>query len=331
MAVTSSPQNAGLIKQEVISPMVSKFVVEPLEPGYGYTLGNSLRRVLLSSLQGAAISEVEFNDVVHEYSAIDGVYEDVLDIILNLKSIVISMHEKEKGFINLDVRGPGDISASSFECDENIRIHNQSIHIAHLMENAHLKIRAKVTKGHGYQNAADLSSKEDLGIGVIKLDASYTPVRRVTFNVDNTRYKEQTNYDRLILEIETNGSILPEEALQQAVDILRSKLSIFSMDNQYPSAMAGASYYNEIYNQEIDVLGLSAKINNSLRSEGLYYIGDLIQKSERDLLKTPNLGKRSLSEIVLALQDRGLTLGSELEDWPPKGLAWPPSNKEPIV
>lgn len=330
MAMTSSPQQAGLIRQEVISPTVSRFVVEPLEPGYGYTLGNALRRVLLSSLQGAAISEVEFNDVVHEYSSIEGVYEDVVDIILNLKSLVISLHEKEKGFIHLDVRGPGDISAAAFECDESIQIHNPDTHIAHLMDNAHLRIRAKVTTGHGYQNAAD-HSKEDFGIGMIKLDASYSPVRRVTFNVDNTRYKEQTNYDRLVLEVETNGSLHPEEALQQAVDILRNKLSIFSFENQHPYAGVSASYYNELYCQEIDTLGLSSKVINSLRSEGLYYIGDLIQKSERDLLKTPNLGKRSLSEIILALQDRGLTLGTTLEDWPPKGLVWPPSNKEAMI
>lgn len=329
MVMTSSPQQAGLIRQEVISPTVSRFVVEPLEPGYGYTLGNSLRRVLLSSLQGAAISEVEFNDVVHEYSSIEGVYEDVVDIILNLKSLVISMHEKDKGFIHLDVRGPGDISAAAFECDESIKIHNPDTHIAHLMENAHLRIRAKVTKGHGYQNAAD-HTKEDYGIGVINLDASYSPVRRVTFNVDNTRYKEQTNYDRLILEIETNGSLLPEEALQQAVDILSNKLSIFSLENQHATAGV-ASYYSDLYCQEIDTLGLSSKIINSLRSEGLYYIGDLVQKTERDLLKTPNLGKRSLSEIILALQDRGLTLGTTLEEWPPKGLAWPPSSNEVMM
>jgi DNA-directed RNA polymerase subunit alpha len=328
MAITVTESKTDLIKQEVISPLISKFIIEPLEPGYGYTLGNSLRRVLLSSLEGVAITEVEFNGVVHEYSSIDGVYEDVLDIVLNLKSLVINMHDRDEGFIQLDARGPADVTAAFFECDETIDIYNKDTHIARLMDKAHLKIRAKVARGRGYQSASMMPDSQNSGIGVIRLDASYAPVRRVTFNVDNTRFREQTNYDRLVLEIETNGSINPDTALYQAVGILMDKFSIFQPNESHGSITGVLGAEKEIVRQEIEALGLSSKVSNSLRSEGIYYIGDLIQKSERDLLKTPNLGKRSLSEIILSLREKGLDLGMSLDGWPPADLAWPPHNKE---
>ena len=328
MQVKLPVSKSDLIKQEVLSSMVSRFIIEPLEPGYGYTLGNSLRRVLLSSLEGTAITEVEFYDVVHEYSSIEGVYEDVLDIILNLKSVVISLHDQDEGFISLEAKGPLDVTAGHFVGDDRVSIFNKDAHIARIMENGQLRIRAKVTRGRGYQNASAQMDGHDQGIGVIRLDASYAPVRRVTFNVENTRYKDQTNYDRLILEIETNGSVSPESALHQAVDILMDKLSVFNPKEIGQSLKDGGGSQDELFRLEIDSLGLSSKVGNSLRSEGIYYIGDLIQKSEKDLLKTPNLGKRSLSEIVQSLKEKGLELGTSIAAWPPSELPWPPQSKE---
>ena len=271
---------------EPISNTFAKITIEPLDRGFGHTLGNALRRVLLSSMPGCAVVEAEIEGVLHEYTTIEGVQEDVTDVLLNLKGLAIMMHSKDEATLTLKKSGPGPVYASDITVDHDIEIKNPDHVIANLTKAGELSIIMKVARGRGYKPVVIGGTDEEQTIGKLKLDASFSPITRVAYDVQSARVEQRTNLDKLVLEIETNGTIDPEDAVRQAATILRSQLAVF-----------------------VD-----------LEAEGIYYIGDLIQRTEVELLKTPNLGKKSLTEIKDVLASRGLALGMRLENWPPPGL-----------
>lgn len=299
-------------------------VLEPLERGFGHTLGNALRRILLSSMPGCAIVETEIEGVLHEYSTIEGVQEDVIEIMLNLKGVAVKLNSLDEAEITLDCKGPMVVTAGDFQLSHDIEISNPDHVIANLNENGHLRLRAQVGRGRGYEPAdvriAD--EEESRVIGSLLLDASYSPVRRVSYKVDSARVEQRTDLDKLIIDLETNGTIDPEEAIRRAATILQQQVSVFvdlESENE-PEVVEEEDEIDPILLRPVDDLELTVRSANCLKAENIYYIGDLIRRTEVELLKTPNLGKKSLTEIKDVLASRGLSLGMRLENWPPTSL-----------
>lgn len=316
----------GLLKPRIVDVQLlnnlrAKVTIEPLERGFGHTLGNSLRRVLLSWLSGAAVVEVHIDNVLHEYSTIEGVQEDIIDIMLNLKGLSIKMHARDSATLRLSKKGAGPVLASDIQVDHDIEILNPDHVIANLTKEGELNMELKIESGRGYVPAPVRAnaSAEGRAIGTLLLDASYSPVQKVTYEVDSARVEQRTDLDKLIIDIETNGTIDPEDAIRQAAGILQDQLSPF-VDLQGSEEVKPPEVETEIdpiLLRPVDDLELTVRSANCLKAESIYYIGDLVQRTEVELLKTPNLGKKSLSEIKDVLHKVGLQLGMRLENWPP--------------
>ena len=308
----------------------AKVVLEPFERGYGHTLGNAIRRVLLSSMVGYAATEVTIAGVLHEYSSIDGVQEDVVNILLNLKGVVFKLHNRDEVTLSLRKDGDGVVTARDIQTPHDVEIVNPDHVIAHLSQGGKLDMQIKVEKGRGYvpgsmRRHADETTKS---IGRIVLDASFSPVRRVSYTVESARVEQRTDLDKLVVEIETNGAIAAEDAVRSSAKILVEQLASFAQldsgEHPFPAAggtaRASGATFDPILLRPVDELELTVRSANCLKAENIYYIGDLIQRTENELLKTPNLGRKSLNEIKEVLASRGLTLGMKLENWPPAGL-----------
>ena len=302
----------------------AKVTLEPLERGFGHTLGNALRRILLSSIEGAAIVEAEIEGVLHEYSSIEGVQEDVLDILLNLKGVAIQMNSRDEATLTLKKKGAGPVTAGDITVDHDIEIVNPDHVIANITGNVELNMTLKVAKGRGYQPASVRKSEavESAAIGALSIDASFSPILRVAYNVESARVEQRTNLDKLILDIETNGTVDPEETIRAAATILQQQLSAFVNLQSIEEAEAESeeAEIDPILLRPVDDLELTVRSANCLKAENIYYIGDLIQRTEVELLKTPNLGKKSLTEIKDVLASHGLSLGVRLENWPPASI-----------
>ena len=311
------------IDVEKISSFRARITLEPLERGYGHTLGNALRRVLLSSMSGSAITEVEIDGVLHEYSTVEGVQEDVVDILLNLKGVAIRSVNRHESVLVLKKRGPGVVTAGDVAAEHGVEVANPDHLIATLTKNVELTMRLKINHGRGYEPAVVRTVGKERSIGVVHIDANFSPILRVTYAVENARVEQRTDLDRLILDIETNGVIDPEAALRQAAAILQDQLSVFVAmqgDANAPIGAAQTAGMDPILLRSVDDLELTVRSANCLKAEDIYYIGDLVQKTEHELLKTPNLGKKSLNEIKDVLASQGLSLGMRLENWPPAEL-----------
>jgi DNA-directed RNA polymerase subunit alpha len=306
------------------SPTRAKITLEPLERGFGHTLGNALRRILLSSMPGCAVVEAEIDGVLHEYSAIEGVQEDVIEILLNLKGLAITMHGRDQVTLNLSKKGPCVVTAADIQLDHEVEIVNPDHVIATLSDNGELNMKLTVARGRGYEPADARQSDEDetRSIGRLQLDATYTPVRRVAYVVESARVEQRTNLDKLVIDLETNGTLDPEEAIRRAATILQQQLAAFVdlKGDQEPVVEQQEDEIDPILLRPVDDLELTVRSANCLKAENIYYIGDLIQRTEVELLKTPNLGKKSLTEIKDVLASRGLSLGMRLDNWPPASL-----------
>ncbi|MCA3222221.1 MAG: DNA-directed RNA polymerase subunit alpha [Burkholderiales bacterium] len=313
------------IEVESIGPNAATVTMEPFERGYGHTLGNALRRILLSSMTGYAPTEAQIAGVVHEYSTIDGVRDDVVDILLNLKGIVFKLHNRDEVTLHLKKEGEGVVTAGDIELPHDVEIINPDHAIATLSSGGRLELQLKVEKGRGYVPGNVRAFRDDHSktIGRIVMDASFSPVKRVSYIVESARVEQRTDLDKLVMTIETNGAIAPEEAVRQSARILVDQLSVFAAleGTAEPSAAQRVSpTVDPILLRPVDDLELTVRSANCLKAENIYYIGDLIQRTENELLKTPNLGRKSLNEIKEVLAARGLTLGMKLENWPPAGL-----------
>lgn len=312
------------IQVDQASDTRASVVLEPLERGFGHTLGNALRRILLSSMPGCAITEVEIDGVLHEYSAIEGVQEDVIEILLNLKGVAVRLNSVDEAEITLAVKGPAVVTAGDFQLGHDIEIANPNHVIANLNDNGNLKLRAQVGRGRGYEPADVRMADEEESrvIGSLLLDASYSPVRRVAYKVDSARVEQRTDLDKLIIDLETNGTIDPEEAIRRAATILQQQVAVFvDLESEAePETVEEEDEIDPILLRPVDDLELTVRSANCLKAENIYYIGDLIRRTEVELLKTPNLGKKSLTEIKDVLASRGLSLGMRLENWPPSSL-----------
>ena len=298
-------------------------VAEPLERGFGLTLGNALRRVLMSSLQGAAITSVQIDNVLHEFSSVAGVREDVTDIVLNLKGVAIRMEAEGPKRITVQAKGPGEVKARDIQTSAGIDVLNPDHVICHLDDGAELFMEMTVETGKGYV-AADRSKAEDQPIGTIAIDAIYSPVRRVSYDVQPTREGQVLDYDKLTLKLETDGSVTPDDAVAYAARILQDQLSIFVNFDEPESASAGGGddglEFNPLLLKKVDELELSVRSANCLKNDNIVYIGDLIQKTEAEMLRTPNFGRKSLNEIKEVLSGMGLHLGMDVEEWPPENI-----------
>lgn len=302
----------------------ARITLEPLERGFGHTLGNALRRILLSSMPGAAVVEVEIEGVLHEYTAIEGVQEDVIDILLNLKELALDMHARDESMLRLSKKGSGPVTAADIQLDHDIEILNPDHVIANLTKDGSLDMNIIIQRGRGYQPAAsrDNAAGDDRPIGRLQLDASFSPVRRVSYSVAAARVEQRTDLDKLIIDLETNGTLDPETAIRSAATILSTQLTVFVdlESRDAPSPEQQEAEIDPILLRPVDDLELTVRSANCLKAENIYYVGDLVQRTEVELLKTPNLGKKSLTEIKDVLAQRGLSLGRKLEDWPPEGL-----------
>ena len=312
------------IQVEQLGDTRAQVVLEPLERGFGHTLGNALRRILLSSMPGCAITEVEIEGVLHEYSTLEGVEEDVIEILLNLKGVAVKLNEADEAELTLSKTGPGVVTAEDFTLDHDVEIANPEHVIANLNGSGNLTIRAKVGRGRGYEPADLRNADEEVNriIGSLMLDASYSPVSRVAYKVDSARVEQRTDLDKLILDLETNGTIDPEEAIRRAATILHEQVSVFVdlQSSDFPEEKQPEEEIDPVLLRPVDDLELTVRSANCLKAENIYYIGDLIRRTEVELLKTPNLGKKSLTEIKDVLASRGLSLGMRLENWPPMSL-----------
>lgn len=303
----------------------SRITLEPLERGFGHTLGNALRRILLSSIAGSAITEVQIAGVVHEYTTIEGVQEDVVEILLNLKKLAVRLNARDEATVTLKKKGKGVVTAADIELDHDVEIINPNYVIAHITkDDAELEMSLTITSGRGYQPAATRRGPDspELPLGTLVLDASYSPIIRVAYNVDSARVEQRTDMDKLIVEIETNGSVDAENAISMAAQILQQQLAVF-FDLRIEEPVKYVDNQPEVdpvLMRPVDDLELTVRSANCLKAENLFYIGDLVQRTETELLKTPNLGKKSLTEIKDVLASHGLTLGTKLENWPPAGL-----------
>lgn len=307
-----------------IAPTRARVVLEPLERGFGHTLGNALRRILLSSMPGCAVTEVEIEGVQHEYSAIEGVQEDVIEILLNLKNLAVVLHGKDSVVLTLTKRGPGAITAADIQVDHEVEIVNKDLVIANVTADVSVTMHLTVSRGRGYQpaDARETDEEETRAIGRLRLDASFSPVLRLAYSVESARVEQRTDLDKLVLDLETNGTIDPEEAIRRAATILQQQLAVF-VDLEGEKEVEPEKKEDQIdpvLLRPVDDLELTVRSANCLKAENIYYIGDLIQRTEVELLKTPNLGKKSLTEIKDILASRGLSLGMRLENWPPASL-----------
>jgi DNA-directed RNA polymerase subunit alpha len=316
------------IQVEQLGANKAKVTLEPFERGYGHTLGNALRRVLLSSMVGYAPTEVTIAGVLHEFSTIDGVQEDAVNIMLNLKGVVFKLHNRDEVTLSLRKDGEGMVTAGDIQTPHDVEIINPDHIIAHLSQGGKLDIQIKVEKGRGYVpgNVRRYGDEPSKSIGRIVLDASFSPIKRVSYAVENARVEQRTDLDKLVMEIETNGAVTAEDAVRSSAKILVEQLAVFAQLEgselaafDAPAARS-SQQFDPILLRPVDELELTVRSANCLKAENIYYIGDLIQRTENELLKTPNLGRKSLNEIKEVLASRGLTLGMRLENWPPAGL-----------
>jgi len=317
-----------IVDVKYLNDTTAKITLEPLDRGFGYTLGNALRRVLLSSLAGAAVVEVMIDSVLHEYTTIEGVQEDVIDILLNLKGLAIRMQDRQEVTLQLTKKGPGPVCARDITLEHDVEIVNPDHLIANLTKAGELNMTLKVMMGRGYQPASQRYEEEDSEsssspAGTLRLDASFSPISRVAYRVESARVEQRTNLDKLIIELETNGTIKPEYAIRQAAAILRDQLSVIVEleGNVETEIRTEKNEIDPILLRPVDELELTVRSANCLKAENIFFIGDLIQKTENELLKTPNLGKKSLTEIKDVLASRGLSLGMHLENWQPPSLS----------
>lgn len=316
-----------VLKIQSDTPNHSRIVLEPLERGFGHTLGNALRRILMSSMPGSVITEVTIDGVLHEYSTIEGVQEDVVNILLNLKDVAIRMTVGESATLTLNKQGPCQVTAGDIEITHGVEILNPELVIATLNENGKLNMTLTVEKGIGFHSTdtfvrmfdEDIQQKS---VGVLKIDNTFSPVKKVAYFVDNARVENRTDLDKLTIELQTNGTIDPEEAIRISASILQRQLHSF-VDMKFEESRSDNKERNDfdpVLLRPVDDLELTVRSANCLKAENIYFIGDLVQKSENELLKTPNLGKKSLTEIKDVLASRSLSLGMKLENWPPENL-----------
>ncbi|MCX7120237.1 MAG: DNA-directed RNA polymerase subunit alpha [Gammaproteobacteria bacterium] len=313
------------IQVQNISPTHHKIVLEPFERGFGHTLGNALRRILLSSMPGAAVVEVQMDHVLHEYSTLSGVREDVVDILLNLKGLAFRLDKISEVTLTLHKKGQGPVTGADITLENGVEIVNPDHVIAHITQDGEISMKIKVMLGRGYQPASvrELAYQTTRPIGVLVLDASFSPVKRVAYSVENARVENRTDMDKLLIDLETDGTLDPEEAIRYSAAILQQQLSSF-VDLQHEIATRPRQSKNQVdplLLRPVDDLELTVRAANCLKAENIYYIGDLVQRSEHDLLKTPNLGKKSLLEIKSVLSQRGLSLGMMIDPWPPVEMA----------
>jgi DNA-directed RNA polymerase subunit alpha len=324
---------SGLLKPrlvEVVSktPNHSRIVIEPLERGFGHSIGNALRRVLLSTIPGCAVTDVEIEGVLHEYTSIEGVQEDVIDILLNLKKLAVVLHSKDEVELTLSKHGAGCVTAADIIIPHDVEIINPDLIIANLTQVGVLNMKIRVRRGRGYEpvSVRKLNSEHSLDVRALQLDASYSPIVKVAYQVESTRVERRTNLDKLIIELETNGTVDPEETIKLAATILHDQLSVFVDFEKVNDQLAEEEVevqeiFDPVLLRPVDDLELTVRSANCLKAENIFYIGDLIQRTEVELLKTPNLGKKSLTEIKDILALKGLSLGMRLENWPPENLA----------
>ena len=305
---------------EESGPTRSKIVLEPLEQGFGHTLGNALRRIILSSMPGTAVSEVKIDGVLHEYSTIEGVQEDVIDILLNLKDLSVRLTEVEDAELTLTKSGSGVVTAADIELSTGVEVINPDHHIATLNEEGSINMTMKVTRGRGFVPVRPLDEDEGQETGLLRLDATYSPIKRVTYQVDNARVEQRTNLDRLTVDIDTDGTLEAEEILRISATILQHQLSAFAELGRLEEVIEEKeeAKIDPIMLRPVDELELTVRSANCLKAENIHYIGDLVTRMESDLLRTPNLGKKSLNEIKEVLLSRGLSLGLILDNWPPE-------------
>ena len=316
----------GLVVDE-ISPRRARITLEPLERGFGHTLGNALRRVLLSSIPGSAITEVEIDGVLHEYTSVEGLQEDIVELLLNLKEVSVKMHSREEATLTLSKDKAGPVTAGDIQLDHDVEIVNPEHVICNLTKDAKLSMRLRVTRGVGYQPAAAMrfTEEESRPIGRLQLDASYCPVHRVAYTVESARVAQRTDLDRLVLDIETNGTMSCEDSVKLAAGILVDQMSVFVdfVAREKDAEASSPESFDPVLMRPIDDLELTVRSANCLKAEHIQYVGDLVQRTETELLKTPNLGKKSLTEIKTVLASHDLSLGTRLENWPPASLARP--------
>lgn len=324
---------SGLLKPRLVevvskSPNHSRIVIEPLERGFGHSLGNALRRVLLSTIPGCAVTDVEIEGVLHEYTTIEGVQEDVIDILLNLKKLAVVLHSKDEVELILSKNGAGCVTAADISLPHDVEIINPDLVIANLTQAGILNMKIRVRRGRGYEpvSVRKLNSEHSLVVGALQLDASYSPIVKVAYQVESTRVEQRTNLDKLVIELETNGTVDPEQTIKMAATILHDQLSVFvdfeKVNDLVPEEeVEVVEVFDPVLLRPVDDLELTVRSANCLKAENIFYIGDLIQRTEVELLKTPNLGKKSLTEIKDILALKGLSLGMRLENWPPDNLA----------
>ena len=305
---------------EESGPTRSKIVLEPLEQGFGHTLGNALRRIILSSMPGTAVSEVKIDGVLHEYSTIEGVQEDVIDILLNLKDLSVRLTEVEDAELTVSKSGSGTVTAADIELPTGVEIINPDHHIATLNDEGLINMTMRVTRGRGFVPVRPLDEDEGQETGLLRLDATYSPIKRVTYQVDNARVEQRTNLDRLTVDIDTDGTLEAEEILRISATILQHQLSAFAELGRLEEVIEEKeeAKIDPIMLRPVDELELTVRSANCLKAENIHYIGDLVTRMESDLLRTPNLGKKSLNEIKEVLLSRGLSLGLILDNWPPE-------------
>ena len=316
----------SLVEVERPSERRAKIALEPLERGYGHTLGNAMRRILLSSIPGAAITEVTIDGVLHEYTTVEGMQEDVIDVLLNLKNVAVRMHSREEAELHLYKSGEGVVTAGDITTDHDVEIVNPDLVIAHLTS-GELRMSMKVRRGRGYQPAQGNEEANDeegggVEVGALRLDASFSPIRRVSYAVERARVEQRTDLDKLVLDIETNGSVEPEDAVRTAAATLYDQLSVFvDLEAREEAGRKGDSgQVDPALLKPIEDLELTVRSTNCLKAEDIHYVGDLVQRTETELMRTPNLGKKSLTEISEVLAEHGLKLGMTVENWPPAEL-----------
>jgi DNA-directed RNA polymerase subunit alpha len=320
--------STNLLKPRVVDVQViannhARIVIEPMERGFGHTLGNALRRVLLSSIPGCAVTQVQIEGVVHEYSTIEGVQEDVIDILLNLKNLAVNLHGKDEVTLLLAKKGPGIVTAGDILLSHDVEILNPEMVIVHLADSGDLRMSIKVAKGLGYQPSTVMKDQDDNHlVGGLYVDATFNPIKKVSYNVESARVEQSTNLDRLIIELETNATVDPEESVRHAARILHEHLNVFvDLENaEEPAVDQEPPEFDPVLLRPVDDLELTVRSANCLKAENILYIGDLIQRTEVELLKTPNLGRKSMTEIKDVLAAKGLSLGIRLENWPPENL-----------
>jgi len=307
------------INVQKITERHSRIILEPFERGFGHTLGNALRRILLSSMSGCAVVEAEIDGVLHEYSSLEGVHEDILDILLNLKGLALIMDGIDEAELSIDIQGPAIVKAGDLKLPNDITLANPDHIIANLTDKGHLKMRLLAVRGRGYQPVATRETNNEKQIGLLQLDASFSPVERVSYEVEDARVEQRTDLDKLVLDLRTNGTLDPEEAIRKASTILHEQLLAFvnldetTVEEEEPEEETPS--IDPILLRSVDDLELTVRSANCLKAENIHLIGDLIQRTEIELLKTPNLGKKSLTEIKDVLASRGLSLGMRIENW----------------